>query len=258
MRVYFEVARRSFRRFSTYRAAVVAGVFTNTVFGFVLASVLRTALGSRSVGGLTASTATAFTFLGQAMLMIVMAFGDFDELEKVRTGEVATALMRPLDYSLFRLASDLGRSAFYALARGIPPFVVGWLVYRFPLAGPVRFASFLLAVLLAAVVASRWWNIVSTLAFWMTDGSGAMQLGVVVSTFATGSIIPLQFLPDGLKAFVLVTPWAAMVQRPVEVFIGIGSLLTCALTQLVWIAVLELVLRVELRFARRKLMIQGG
>jgi ABC-2 type transport system permease protein len=258
MRVYFEVARRSFQRFSTYRAAVVAGVFTNTVFGFILASVLRTALGTRSVGGLTAETATAFTFLAQAMLMIVMVFGDFDEVEKVRTGEVATALTRPLDYSLFRLASDLGRSTFNSLARGIPPFVVGWLVYRFPLAAPLRFASFLLAVVLAAVVASRWWNIVSTLAFWMTDGSGAMQMGVAVCTFATGAIIPLQFLPDGLKAVVQVTPWAAMVQRPVEVFIGLGSVWSCVAVQLVWIAVLESLLRLELRFARRKLVIQGG
>jgi ABC-2 type transport system permease protein len=258
MRVYYEVARRSFQRFSTYRAAVVAGVFTNTVFGFILASVLRTAIGTRTIGGLTAATATAFTFLAQAMLMIVMAFGDFDEVEKVRTGEVATALMRPLDYSLFRLAADLGRSAFYALARGIPPVVGGWIVYRFPLAAPLRFVSFLLAVVLAAIVASRWWNIVSTLAFWMTDGSGAMQMGVAISTFATGSLIPLQFFPEGLKAVVQLTPWAAMLQRPVEVFIGIGSLWTCLALQVVWIAVLEAVLRVELRFARRKLVIQGG
>jgi ABC-2 type transport system permease protein len=256
--MYFEVARLSFRRFSTYRQAVIAGVFTNTVFGFILASVLRTALGTRNVGGLTAASATSFTFLGQGMLMVVMAFGDFDELEKVRTGEVATALMRPLDYSAFRLASDLGRSLFYALARGLPPFVVGWLVYRFPLAAPAQFASFLVLVVLAAVVASRWWNIVSTLAFWMTDGSGAMQLGVVVSTFATGSIIPLQFLPDGLKAVVRLTLWAAMVQRPVEVFLGIGAAWRCAFLQVGWIVLLEAVLRVELRFARRKLVIQGG
>jgi ABC-2 type transport system permease protein len=256
--MYFEVARLSFRRFSTYRQAVIAGVFTNTVFGFILASVLRTALGTSNVGGLTATSATAFTFLGQGMLMVVMAFGDFDELEKVRTGEVAMALMRPLDYSGFRLASDLGRSLFNAFARGVPPFVVGWLVYRFPLAAPARFLSFVLLVVLAAVVASRWWNIVSTLAFWMTDGSGAMQLGVVVSTFATGSIIPLQFLPDGLKAVVRLTLWAAMVQRPVEVFIGIGSAWRCALLQLGWVVVLESVLRIELRFARRKLVIQGG
>ena len=166
--------------------------------------------------------------------------------------------MRPIDYAAFRLASDLGRSFFNAFARGVPPFVVGWVVYRFPLAAPVRFLSFVALVALAAVIASRWWNIVSTLAFWMTDGSGAMQLGVVASTFATGSIIPLQFLPDGLKAIVRLTLWAAMVQRPVEVFIGIGAAWRCALLQLGWIVILEAVLRVELRFARRKLVIQGG
>ncbi|MBV9255191.1 MAG: ABC transporter permease, partial [Actinobacteria bacterium] len=35
MRLYWEVARRGFRRYATYRAATVAGVFTNSVFGLI-------------------------------------------------------------------------------------------------------------------------------------------------------------------------------------------------------------------------------
>src|SRR6266508_505551 len=40
MAIWFEVARRGFRRHATYRAATAAGVFTNTVFGFIQAFVL--------------------------------------------------------------------------------------------------------------------------------------------------------------------------------------------------------------------------
>lgn len=40
MRLYTEVARRSFRRYAAYRGATVAGIFTNTVFGFIKAYVL--------------------------------------------------------------------------------------------------------------------------------------------------------------------------------------------------------------------------
>ena len=40
MRLYVEVARATYARISTYRSATVAGVFTNTVFGFLLAYVL--------------------------------------------------------------------------------------------------------------------------------------------------------------------------------------------------------------------------
>ena len=47
MRLYVEVARATYARISTYRSATVAGVFTNTVFGFLLASV-RSAYTARS------------------------------------------------------------------------------------------------------------------------------------------------------------------------------------------------------------------
>src|SRR5688500_7904554 len=39
VRLYFEVARRSFRRHLAYRAATLAGLFTNAVFGVLIASV---------------------------------------------------------------------------------------------------------------------------------------------------------------------------------------------------------------------------
>ena len=40
MRLYWEVSRRGYRRFATYRAATLAGIFTNTAFGFMRAYVL--------------------------------------------------------------------------------------------------------------------------------------------------------------------------------------------------------------------------
>jgi ABC-type uncharacterized transport system permease subunit len=44
-RPYWEVARRSYRRFSTYRVATAAGIFTNTVFAFLKAYVLIAVIG---------------------------------------------------------------------------------------------------------------------------------------------------------------------------------------------------------------------
>jgi len=38
--VYWELARVGYRRYATYRGATIAGVFTNTVFGFLRAYVL--------------------------------------------------------------------------------------------------------------------------------------------------------------------------------------------------------------------------
>ncbi|HEX4865360.1 MAG TPA: hypothetical protein VFV02_14920, partial [Acidimicrobiales bacterium] len=40
VRTYLELAKAEFRRYSTYRAATLAGIFTNSVFGFIRLGVL--------------------------------------------------------------------------------------------------------------------------------------------------------------------------------------------------------------------------
>ena len=44
MRTYLELAKGEFRRYSTYRMAIAAGVFTNSVFGFIRVGVLFAAI----------------------------------------------------------------------------------------------------------------------------------------------------------------------------------------------------------------------
>ena len=258
MRVYLEVARRSFGRFATYRGATLAGVFTNTVFGFILASVLRSALGDRTIGGLDQVTATLYTFTAQGLLMVISAFGDHALSRSVQSGEVATELHRPWDWSAYRLAFDLGRSAYYLLARGIPPFVAGWLFYRFPLPSAGRFVMLVIAAFGAAALASRFWTLVGMVSFWLIDGSGVVQLASVVTMMATGALIPLSLFPPWLGDWLRLLPFASMLQRPIEMFLGQRGLIDVLVVQLVWLVVLELLVRTELFAARRKLEIQGG
>ena len=132
-RLYVEVTRMSFRRQSTYRGAMVAGTFTNFVWGFLLASVLRSVIGDGNVGGLTRTTATSFTFLAQGLIATARMFGDMTLVTAVRSGDVATELQRPWDWSAYRLSSDLGQSFFSTLTRGASIVVAGWVVYRLPL-----------------------------------------------------------------------------------------------------------------------------
>jgi ABC-2 type transport system permease protein len=258
VRLYLAVARLTFGQYSTYRGATVAGIFTNTVFGFILASVVRGAIGDRTIGGLDRSHAALFTFTAQSMLMVISAFGDQQLAARVRSGEVATELHRPWDWSSYRLAADLGRSFYYALARGVPPFALGWVVYRFPLPHVGRFLLFFVAVALAAVLASRWWTAVGLTSFWLIDGSGVVQLATVATMASSGAIVPLNLFPPWLQDIMRVLPFSGMLQRPIEVLLGLSSLPKVIAFQLVWIAAFEVLLRFELRTASKRLVIQGG
>jgi ABC-2 type transport system permease protein len=263
---YLAVARQSFRRQSTYRLATTAGVFTNTVFGIVLAAVMlglyraREASGKPTIDGLDASGAVTLVFVGQAMLMVIAMFGWRDLTDRVRAGQVAADLQRPVDVSTYWGAYFVGSSTYFVLARGIPPFVVGALVFDMVVpAEPLRWIWFSLSVVGAAIVASRWWFLVSLSAFWVVgDVRGFLQLSSTTMLFFTGSLLPLQLLPDGLETVARWTPFATMLQFPGQVLLGTWSGPMLLLVQLAWAICLHLVGLAVFSRATRKVVIDGG
>jgi ABC-2 type transport system permease protein len=248
----------SFRRQSTYRGAMIAGTFTNFVWGFLLASVLRSVIGGGSVGGLTRTTATSFTFLAQGLIATSRMFGDMTLVAAVRSGDVATELQRPWDWSVYRLSSDLGQSLFSTLTRGMSIVVAGWVVYRLPLPTLSNGLAFGACAALAAVLASRLWTMAGLASFWLVDGTGVVQMVVGAATFGAGLMVPLQIYGASVRSVLYLLPFAGLVQGPIDVFLGLRGVGLVIAHQVIWIAILEVLLRFQLGAATRKLEVQGG
>lgn len=263
MRVYAEVARQAFRRYSTYRAATAAGVFTNTMFGFIKASVLIALWHARpALGGYDVRDAVTYTFLVQGMLAPAAVFGGGLEVnERIRTGDVVVDLYRPADFQGWWLANDLGRAAFQLVFRGVPPFLVALLVFRLRMPTPawlwLPFAACMLLALLASF-ALRY--LVALAGFWTLDNRGLVALQVTAAMFFSGGLIPLVLFPGALGALARWLPWSAMVQVPADVFLGKhdGDLLPVMAFQLAWIVGLIAVGRWLTTRARLRVVAQGG
>ena len=116
------MATRAFRRYSTYTAATLAGIFTNCVFGVIICYVYLALWDQQPhAGGYDATDAVTYVWLGQAMIMTVMVWGGgatADLADRIRTGDVAIDLYRPVPLIGWYVAQDLGRSAYHLLARG--------------------------------------------------------------------------------------------------------------------------------------------
>jgi len=158
VRLYWEIARRGYRRYSAYPGATLAGIFTNTVFGFMLAYILLAVFRERDeVGAYDASDAVTYVWLSQGLLMTIYIWGWYEVALRVQSGDVATDLQRPLDFQRYWLAQDLGRALYHATFRGVPPFLVGMLAFDVRLPGePLLWVSFPLSVALAVVVSFAW------------------------------------------------------------------------------------------------------
>jgi len=252
---------------STYRAATVAGVFTNTVFGFILAYVMLAVFEERpTIGGFDAVDAVTFTFVAQGMYALTVGYFSAVELaDRIKSGEVAVDLTRPYDFQGWWAAAGYGRAFYLAVARGIPPLLAGAAVFglRWP-DWPDQawiWPAFLLAVALAAGVAFAWGFLLQLCAFWILDVRGPNQIGWLAAQFLSGAFFPVVVFPDTLEGVVRALPFVAMVELPIEVFLGKhtgGDLGFVLLTQVAWLAALLAAGRLVLARAVRKVVIHGG
>ena len=263
LRLGFELARRGYRRYSAYPGAAWAGVFTNTFFGFLVAYTLLAVFEQRTtVGNYDARDAVTYAWLSQGLLMTIYIWGWFEVALRVRSGDVASDLQRPVDFQAYWLAQDLGRAVYHALFRGVPPFLIGALVFDVLVpSDPLTWLAFLASLVLAVVASFAFRFLFNLAAFWLLDYRGAGVLAMVASTFFSGQIVPIPFFPDWLVLVAWALPFAAMVQAPIEVWLGHAEgleLLGLLTLQAFWAGVLLLLGRIVLAAGLRKLVLQGG
>ncbi|HEX7166242.1 MAG TPA: ABC-2 family transporter protein [Acidimicrobiales bacterium] len=265
MRLWWEVARRSFRRHSTYRAALFAGVFTNTVFGFLKTYVLIAVYDARDgapINGFDVTDVVTFSWLAQGFWMLAMQ-SHLELAERIRTGDVVGDLYRPADLQLWWLSSEAGRIAFQILVRSFVPTVVGGLFFHLRLpTSPAVWIAFAVSVALAMVVGFAHRFIVSLTTFWVLSYMGTSQLAMILIGFFSGMFVPITLFPDWLGTIARWTPYPAMLQLPIEVLLGkatsASELAALFAAQVAWAVVLLAAGRWLLAAAQRKVVVQGG
>ncbi|MGI5398690.1 ABC transporter permease [Streptomyces sp. CA-135486] len=266
MRLYAAVAAGGFRRHATYRMATAAGVFTNTVFGFILAYTYIALWDERPhLGGYDMPEALAYVWIGQALLATAgLMGGGFEEelIERIKTGDIAIDLYRPVDLQLWWFSANLGRAAFHLLGRGALPMVVGALSFDLALPSrPLTWPAFLLSVALGVAVSFAVWYLVALSAFWLMDGAGTAQIAWLAGLFFSGMLLPLTVFPGALGEVARALPWASMLQVPADVFLekrtGWGLVQAYAF-QLAWAVVLLSAGRLVQSVATRRVVVQGG
>jgi len=262
-RLYAAVAAGGFRRYATYRAATLAGVFTNTVFGVILVYTYLALWDEKPhLGGYDQTQAVTYVWLGQclyATLAIQGGGAEKDLMDRIRTGEIAVDLYRPVDLQLWWLSHDLGRSLFQLAGRGVIPFVFGALF--FPMALPtdvMSWAALLVSLFLAMVVSFGIRYLGALSAFWLMDSQGVSQALMITGIFFSGMVLPLNAFPGVFGDIVRALPWAAQLQMPADVLMGEADPLGAFAFQAAWAVALLAAGRLLQRAATRRVVVQGG
>ena len=262
--VYLQFARCAFQRRAAYRLANWTGMVVNFAFFVLHAEVIRAFYGARGpVLGWSVDEAVVYYATSQALLMVVGAFPDrlFPLWQRIRSGDVAVDLARPVSLLPRALAQRYGDALYHLGTRAVVIYMAGLLLYG--IAPPVS-ALWLLAPLslaLAVAVSGTLWYLADATAFWTQHSMAAVHATMLLLIFFGGLEVPLPFYPEWLQLVCDALPFRAAFYTPVALLTGqlAGGELAFALAhQCVWLAVLLAAARSVTSRGLGRLVAQGG
>jgi ABC-2 type transport system permease protein len=262
--IYWRLFVAGFRKQSNYRLAMFAGLFTNVVFGFIRAAILFAALESAGgeLAGYDEGSISAYVWLSQGLLGAITLTGMAEIADRIRTGDVAVDLTRPIDVQTWHLSEDLGRATYTLIPRGLPSVLVGALTVG--LAMPTTLLPYVLgavSIVLGVAISFYCRFAVNVLGFWLVDTRGVRTLYMVTSSFLAGLYVPVALFPEWLHTLAYATPFPSMLQTPIDVISGRETgidAVSLVAQQAGWLIITCAVGRALMAAGRRFLVVQGG
>ncbi len=263
MRAYLSVFRMRLRMETQYRGAMLGGIVCQVFFGLVLISLYRALYASRPQE-LPLSHVVTYVWIQQAFFRMLLAT-DSDLADKIRTGNIAYDLCRPVSMYGFYYIRAAAQKLMGSMMRAVPMLVFAAILPEgWGISLPVSLPAFLLAFLalfLGLLCVSALENI--TMAFTMRtlDPRGMQALLNLLMMILAGNILPLTLFPDSWQKIVTLFPYAQLLDAPIRLYTGEYTLSEAPrvlLVQLAWTTALVL-LGLRMWSANQKhIVLQGG
>jgi len=269
---YLAVIGARFRMLLQYRAAALAGLFTQTAFGVVLLMVYEAFYRSApdAARPMTFAQLASYVWFGQALLAMLPWNVDPEIRAMVRSGAVAYELCRPMDlYGLWYARAIAHRTA-PTLLRAVPMVVVAVVVLpavglgEWRLAPPASLAAaagFAAALGGALALGCAVSTLINITLMWTVAADGVVILATTLVTLLSGLLVPLPLLPDWAQTTLRWLPFAGLYDLPFRLYTGhlapaqFGPVLA---SQLGWTVVLVALGRWLLRRGLLRITVQGG
>ena len=266
MKAYLSVMRLRLQVQMQYRAAALAGFFTQFFFGFVRVMVFNAFYASTTIAQpMSLPQAITYSWLVQVTFRLIPWYGDTEMINMVRNGGLGYELCRPINlYSAWYCRLIALRLVPFVLG-GIPTLIVATLLpvnYRLaPPASGLALMAFFASMLLALILGCAVTNIVSISALWTISGEGMQRILPTAVMFLSGLVIPLPFFPDWAQPILTLLPFSSLADAPFRFYVG--SVAPTALPaylgiQLVWTASFVGLGLWLMKAATKRVVVQGG
>lgn len=202
MRKYIEFAKRYFQRSLVYRISYFTKLFTSILLVYISIAIWSALYRNKAqVEGINLEEMITYAIVS-IILGVLFNTRISNEVEaKVRSGEIATDLMKPMDLQLYLFFSALGIAFFNILMVILPITIISFLFFR--VLSPdsfLLFLYFLISLSLGFLIIFLIDFMVGMISFWTIGIGGFNICKEIAIPFFAGAFVPLWFFPEKLRA----------------------------------------------------------
>ncbi|MES0488937.1 MAG: ABC-2 family transporter protein [Leptospirales bacterium] len=258
MIVFWKWTIKSFQRNMAYRLEYFVSLLNALLYMFIFTSIWGAVfVEGQTKNGLTRELMINYAIFATLIKVTVVKTRDFIG-QRVRTGEIAVDLLKPFSLPMMTLADAVGSWIFQIFSRGIP--LIALAIYFFEISPPKGFdIEFLLSYVFSFFIFHGLLFMFGVASFYITDNFPLWLLNSSAVSLLSGSILPLQILPESVQKFAIFTPYPYLFYLPSMKLLRDDFPFEYALLrQVLVIVIIYFIGFVMYRYGKTRLHIQGG
>lgn len=263
MKSYLAVIRGSFQAGLAYRSGFIFTILNNLFYMGIAFYLWRSIYQGREIlKGLTFDQTFIYVTVASSIFVLLKTWTDWEMSFQITQGSIIMSLVKPVDYQLMMLSQSLGFGLMNLISVTLPAILFLVFVFRIPIAlGPGLF-FFPLALIFSFLINSSIDYIIGLTSFYTESIWGISNTKDIIIAFFSGSLIPLQFFPDGVQNVLRYLPFQAIYHLPLMMLTepnqGVDVYLSMIGIQIFWVVLIFGFARYFFTRAIRVLRVSGG
>lgn len=266
LRKYYSAGAVSLRNRLAYPASFAGSLLTYGLFVFIFSRIWATVYADQAlIAGYDRSMAVWYFIAAE---LSAFGFGRFYSSlsEEIKSGQVAYLLARPYDFVVYHFSQAILPALFETGILAVEGALIGLVVAGPPpflqtlsLSSVIASGFFLSSLLLAGCLQFFLQFAIALTAFWLEENAAFFWIYQKLALIA-GTLMPLEFLPDGARLVARFTPFPSLTWAPARLAVAplAESPIAIIGVQAAWLLAAFLVCRAIFAAARAKISVNGG
>ena len=267
LRTYLPFTKAVMQGFMAYRmnfyVYILGELFQTVVLIYIWFAIFSSAT-SEVIQGFTFKQMVGYVVMSTLTSMLIGNEVHWDISQDVKSGRIATNLIKPVNYQLLKFFNCIGNIGINLTFLFLPLWG-GYTIYEFISNGVIPSITngllYLVSVSLSALILFYINYLFGLAAFFIEYVFGFIFAKEAILKLLSGQLIPLTFFPKGLFNVFKFLPFAGLVYTPTMIYLGKFSeedLLFNLGVQAVWVLLLMALTQLVWRKAIKRLTILGG